>query len=156
MDVTKNPKLNALYCSDNQLEELDLSQNSNIGQGEGYINAGNHLWCDNNRLRVLNMDNITRDAYPKLQNQKYSVNLSVVDNNYVGVKINFNKGNSTGETDFAKRFKRSSYDSPSVTMDGKKIDVLYIYILHCKSSIITFYVYTFIIEFSNCIEFILQ
>ena len=121
LDVTRNPKLNALYCSDNQLEELDLSKNSNIGQGAGYVNEGNHLWCDNNRLRVLNMDNITRDASPRLQNQKYGVNLSVVDNNYVGVKINFNVGNSTGETDFAKRFKRSSYDSPSVTMDGKKI-----------------------------------
>lgn len=122
LDVTKNPKLNALDCSYNQLEELDLSQNSNIGQGYGYIDAGNHLRCDNNRLRVLNMDNITRDAYPKLQNQKYGVNLSVVDNKYVGVKINFNVGNSTGETGFAKRFKRSSYYSPSVTMDGQKID----------------------------------
>lgn len=122
LDVTRNPKLNALYCSDNQLEELDLSKNSNIGQGAGYVNEGNHLWCDNNRLRVLNMDNITRDASPKLQNQKYGVNLSVVDNKYVGVKINFNVGNSTGETDFAQRFKRGSYYSPSVTMDGEKID----------------------------------
>lgn len=122
LDVTRNPKLNALYCSDNQLEELDLSKNSNIGQGAGYVNEGNHLWCDNNRLRVLNMDNITRDASPKLQNQKYDVNLSVVDNNYVGVKINFNVGNFTGETNFAQRFKGSSYYSSSVTMDGQKID----------------------------------
>ena len=50
LDVSKNTKLENLYCDENQLTSLNVSKNTNL----------TYLWCDKNQLTSLDVSNNTK------------------------------------------------------------------------------------------------
>ena len=116
LDVSKNTNLRSLYCSDNNLEKLDVSKNINL----------QFLSCGDNNLTFLDLSNNPKIDELECANCKISDLVLSDDSSLLFVNINKNNISSLDEIKKAKNIQFIiCRDNPITEIDLSGMELLY-------------------------------